>query len=66
MLINISEIKIYHSKIENRAVYCSYTQRFELNQVSPTSTLCQGNLNWCQGKVREMSGNFVLSSLYEP
>ena len=28
--------------------------------------LCQGNLDWPQGKVREMSGNFVLSSLYEP
>ena len=28
--------------------------------------LCQGNLDWRQGKVREMSGNFVLSSLYEP
>ena len=28
--------------------------------------LCQGNLDWRQGKVREMSGNLVLSSLYEP
>ena len=28
--------------------------------------LCQGNLDWCQGKVREMSWNFVLPSLYEP
>ena len=28
--------------------------------------LCQGNLDWRQGKVREMSGNFVLPSLYEP
>ena len=28
--------------------------------------LCQGNLDQHQGKVREMSVNFVLSSLYEP
>ena len=28
--------------------------------------LCQENLDWRQGKVREMSVNFVLSSLYEP
>ena len=28
--------------------------------------LCQGNLECRQGKVREMSGNFDLSSLYEP
>ena len=26
----------------------------------------QGNLNLCQGNVREMSGNFVFSLLYEP
>ena len=28
--------------------------------------LCQGNFDRRQGKVREMSVNFVLSSLYEP
>ena len=36
------------------------------NMLLPRLQLCQGNLDWGQWKVREMSGNFVLSSLYEP
>ena len=31
-----------------------------------TAWFCQGNLNCLQGKVREISGSFALSSLYEP
>ena len=27
---------------------------------------CQGNLKFCQGIVREMSGNFVYSGVWQP
>ena len=65
MLINLSKIKIYHSKLNTElftvAIHKGLNKIKFLRQVH----LCQGNLDWRQGKISEMSGKFVLSSLYE-
>ena len=62
--------KVFNIKIQNihskliRAVHCS--KGLDKTKFLGTVWLYQGNLDCRQGKVREMSGNFVLSSLYEP
>ena len=43
-----------------------FTWQNNLLSIVDINEKSQGNLNSCQGKVREMSGNFVMSSLYEP
>ena len=64
--MNLSKIKIYHlilkTELLTAAIYKGLNKIKTLRRVQ----VCQGNLDWRQGKVREMSGNFVLSSLYEP
>ena len=39
--------------IENKAVHCSYKQGFELNQVSPTSTVMSGKFGLASVKSQE-------------
>ena len=42
------------------------TWQNNLHMIVNINEKSQGNLNSCQGKVREMSGNFIMSSLHEP
>ena len=42
-------------------IFHKLTKRHKFHDVA-----CQGNLNFCQGIVREMSGNFVSSGVWQP
>ena len=64
--MNLSKIKIYHSKLQTELFAVAIHKGFNKIKFLRRVQLCQGNLEWRQGKVREMSGSFVLSSLYEP
>ena len=66
MLNKSFKIKIYHSKLKTELFTVAMHQGLNKIKFLRQVQLCQGNLDWCQGKIREMSGNFVLSSLYEP
>ena len=57
---------MYHSKLKTELFAVSIHKAFNKIKFLLRVQLCQGNLDWREGKVREMSGNFVLSSLYEP
>ena len=69
MLNKSVQNKIYHSKLQTElftvAIHIGLNKIKFLRQKYRVQ-LCQGNLEWRHRKVREMSGNFVLSFLYEP
>ena len=56
----------YHSKLKTELLPIAVHKGLNKNKFLRRVHLCQGNLDWRQEKVREMSGNFVLSCLYEP
>ena len=58
--------KINHSKLKTELFTVAIHKGLNKMKFLQRVQLCQGNLDWSQGKVRELSGNFVLSSLYEP
>ena len=60
------EVKIYHSKLKTELFTVAIHKGLNKIKFLRRVQFCQGNLDWRQGKVREMSGNFVLCSLYEP
>ena len=56
MLNKSFQIKIYHSKLKTELFTVAIHKGLSKIKFLRRVQLCQGNLDWCQGKIREMSG----------
>ena len=62
----VCKIQNYHSKLKTELSTVAVHKCLNKKKFFPTSMVMSGKFEMASGKNREMSGNFVLSILYEP